>query len=614
MSRPKQRWSGVGAWMGIAVFSAGIVLGGCTTTHYKESADEEVYSLIEEKQPAVPGMVDDYEIETDHVPDLESYPVADEAEEFLGDTGQEEVGAAILSLEDALAIAFRNSRTYQNQKESLYLEALGLTLDRHQYTPRFFGGADATLIGDTRDEQRFSAASQAAQSAPGLVEDIGQLAGTPSEVLSRYSQVVESAGRASGLNEPDTVIVDERRVSGGADVGADMLIRGGASIAADLTSNFLTFLTGDPRTATSSALAATIQQPLLRGAGQRIADEALKQAERDLLYALRDFTRFRQEFAVQIATEYYRVLQSRDTARNNWLGYQSFLQGAERQRALAEAGRLTETDLGRSVQAELSAEDSWTGSVLSYRESLDQFKIQLGLSTDADIVLDDTEMEQLRETGLIQPEIAMQEAVDVALASRLDFYTDRDAVEDAARRVDVAVDGLRPRLDAQLAADVPSNPGDDTWDSLDLRRTTWRAGLNFDPALDRKSERNQFRSALINYERALRNLELAEDNIKLDVRRAFRDLEEAERSYEIRNMGVEVNESRVREQELLAEAGRATTLDQIDAQNDLVSARNSLTAALINHTLSRLSFWRDLGLLHIKEDGQWEEVDHVEQL
>ncbi|MFP4171546.1 MAG: hypothetical protein ACLFV4_01410, partial [Candidatus Hydrogenedentota bacterium] len=462
MSRPKQRWSSVGAWMGIAVFSAGIVLGGCTTTHYKESADEEVYDIIEERRPAVPGMVDDYEIETDRILDLESYPVAEEAEEFLGDTGEEEVGAAILSLEDALAIAFRNSRTYQNQKESLYLEALSLTLDRHQYTPRFFGGADATLIGDTRDEQRFSAASQAAQSAPGLVEDIGQLAGTPSEVLSRYSQVVESAGRASGLQQPDTVIVDEQRVSGSADAGADMLIRGGASIAADLTTNFLRFVTGDPRTATSSALAATIQQPLLRGAGQRIADEALRQAERDLLYALRDFTRFRQEFAVQIATEYYRVLQNRDTARNNWLGYQSFLQGAERQRALAEAGRLTETDLGRSVQAELSAEDSWTGSVLSYRESLDQFKIQLGLTTDADIVLDDTELEQLRETGLIQPEIAMQEAVDVALASRLDFYTDRDAVEDATRRVDVAVDALRPRLDAQLAADVPSNPGDDT--------------------------------------------------------------------------------------------------------------------------------------------------------
>ena len=614
MSEPRQRWSSFSAWMGTAAVSAGIIVGGCTTTHYKESADAEVYALIEEKSPAVPGMTDDYKIETDRIVDLADYPVVEEEEEFLGDTGAEEVGAAILSLEDALAMAFRNSRTYQNQKENLYLQALSLTLDRHQYTPRFFGGADATLIGDTRDEQRFSAASQAAQSAPGLVEDIGQLAGTPSEVLSRYSQVVESGGRAAGLHQPDTVIVDERRVSGGADVGADMLIRGGASIAADLTTNFLRFMTGDPRTATSSALAATIQQPLLRGRGQRVADEALKQAERNMLYALRDFTRFRQEFAVQIAGDYYRVLQSRDTARNNWLGYQSFLQGAERQRALAEAGRLTETDLGRSVQAELSAEDSWTSSVLSYRASLDQFKMQLGLTTDADIVLDDTELEQLRETGLIKPEIGMQDAVDVALASRLDFYTDRDEVEDAARRVDVAVDALQPRLDARLAADVPSNPGDDTWDSLDFRRMTWRAGLNFDPALDRKSERNAFRSALISYERALRSLELAEDNIKLDVRRAFRDLEEAERSYDIREIGVEVNERRVREQELLAEAGRATTLDQIDAQNDLVSARNSLTAALINHTLSRLSFWRDLGLLYIKEDGQWEEVDHVEQI
>ena len=59
---------------------------------------------------------------------------------------------------------------------------------------------------------------------------------------------------------------------------------------------------------------------------------------------------------------------------------------------------------------------------------------------------------------------------------------------------------------------------------------------------------------------------------------------------------------------MLAEAVRATTLDQIDANNDLVAARNSLTAALVDHTLARLSFWRDVGLLHIKQDGQWEEL------
>ena len=62
------------------------------------------------------------------------------------------------------------------------------------------------------------------------------------------------------------------------------------------------------------------------------------------------------------------------------------------------------------------------------------------------------------------------------------------------------------------------------------------------------------------------------------------------------------------EQNLLAELGRAKAQDQVDAQNDLVSSKNQLTQALVAHTISRLVFWNNLGILFIKENGQWEEV------
>ncbi len=604
-------------WPGVGLAASGalvLVVGGCTTTGFKEAADKEVYDIIESASPEVPGMTEDYEIEPERLLDLSDLPIVEEAPEYLGEEGELEVGAGIVSLEKALELAFRNNRSYQNQKEMLYLTALDLTLERHQYRPRFFGRAQTTLTADTRDEFRVSTEGQIVQTAPNLVREVGQLAGTPGDLLSRYARVVESAGLASGVTQPRREVVDERRVTGSAATGADMLVRGGAQVAVDLTSNFLRFITGDPRTQTSSALGAAITQPLLRGAGRRVADEALTQAERNLLYQLRSFTRFRQEFAIDVASAYYRVLQNRDMARNNYLGYEAFLQGAERQRALAEAGRVTETDLGRSVQAELSAEDSWTRSIRAYRESLDQFKILLGLSTDALIVLDDNELDELREHGLIHPDLEADEAASIAMAARLDLYTTVDEVHDAARRVDIATNALQPRADVTLAADVPSEPGDDRWSDLSWRRLEWRAGVDLDLALDRKAQRNAFRRALINYERALRSLELAEDNVKLDVRSAWRNLEQAERSFRIREIGVEVNERRVREQELLAEAGRATTLDQIDAQNDLVAARNTMTAALIDHTLARLALWRDMGLLYIKPDGQWEELSDIEEL
>jgi outer membrane protein TolC len=100
--------------------------------------------------------------------------------------------------------------------------------------------------------------------------------------------------------------------------------------------------------------------------------------------------------------------------------------------------------------------------------------------------------------------------------------------------------------------------------------------------------------------------------VKLAVRDAWRNLYQAKRAYEIAVKGVDLNARRVEEQDLLAELGRATAQNQVDAQNDLTRAENDLTAALVGHTIARLQFWSDMGILFIKENGQWEEVKDAE--
>jgi outer membrane protein TolC len=97
------------------------------------------------------------------------------------------------------------------------------------------------------------------------------------------------------------------------------------------------------------------------------------------------------------------------------------------------------------------------------------------------------------------------------------------------------------------------------------------------------------------------------DEIELQVRDSFRALEQARRTYEISELGVKLSERRVEEQELLAELGRAKAQDQVDAQNDLVNSRNLRTQAIVAHTIARLQFWNNLGILYIKENGQWKE-------
>ena len=101
------------------------------------------------------------------------------------------------------------------------------------------------------------------------------------------------------------------------------------------------------------------------------------------------------------------------------------------------------------------------------------------------------------------------------------------------------------------------------------------------------------------------------DEIELQVRESWRTLEQARRTYQISEIGVKLAERRVEEQELLAELGRAKAQDQVDAQNALVSSMDQRTQALVTHTIARLQFWNNMGILYIKDNGQWEEVQNA---
>src|SRR5438477_9392029 len=127
-----------GSWLLLLV--VGLVLGGCSTQHYRKSADKEAYGAIAQKTPLVKNMDPHFTVEQTNQLSLEGLSVAEEIDAALGPDGEAERGAPIVSLEEALEIAVNHGRIYQNQKEQLYIAALGLTLARHQYAPIFSAG------------------------------------------------------------------------------------------------------------------------------------------------------------------------------------------------------------------------------------------------------------------------------------------------------------------------------------------------------------------------------------------------------------------------------------------------------------------------------------------
>lgn len=551
-----------GACFVIILFACATSWTGCSTQHYERSANREAASLIAEKTPDVANMDPKFEL-TKHEPAvLEDLPVYDTLDTFLGPTGQTELGARVVSLEKAIELATKYNRNYLTQKEDLYLQALSLSLARFQYTPIFGAGAGVA----TTDRQR-------------IAEDT-----------------------ATGVD----VITRERTVNSDAGVGFNWLLRTGGRIATDFTTDFVRFVSNDSGWATSSALGASFTQPLLRGAGYRIAIENLTQAERNLLYQLRDFTRFRKEFTVDIVASYYQVLQNRDRVRNSYRGYNSFKTSVERETARSEEGETPIAELNRLRESLLSTEQGWISAIRNYQLSRDRFKIDLGLSMDISIVLDQNELDNL---SIHHPTITVEQAIKAATLMRLDLETVRDRLVDAQRKINVAADGLQADVDLSLSGNMSSRPGGGV-QLPDPQQRSWTASLGLDLPINRKRERNNYRSALIAFDRAQRQHDLFIDQVKLEIQDGWRNLEQRKREFEISEVRVALSESRSEEEILKQDLGLGLALNLVDAQNDLINSQNQRTSALISHTIARLGFWRDMGILFIKENGQWEELDY----
>jgi len=501
-----------------------------------------------------------------------------------------------LSLVDALQIGARNSADYQSRKEDVFRSALDLDLQRNEFRNIFRAQADSTLSTDTTG-----------------AETVTNLDTSGTTGVSRTLK--------NGIDISSALAIDL----------ANLLTQGGAS---------------------SLGLSAdtTVSIPLLRGAGRHIVTEPLTRAEREVIYQIWNFERYKQTFAVGIAREYFSVLRQMDTATNMQQNYRSAVASARWSRRRGDAGRIREIEVDQAVQRELSARNSWISAQEQLKSRLDSFKNTIGLPTDARIELDPAELKQLQDratkileqimlsqrgetSGTAPPadapvdlvpashedagpfELDESVAINLALENRLDLRAMNGAVYDAQRQVVVKADALRAGLTLGGSANFSDNDDDG---SLHFEGGRYAALLSLDLPIERTAERNAYRKSLMDLERATRSVQTLEDQIKLFIRNELRTLLESRESLKIQVQSVVVAEKRVRSSNLFLEAGRVEIRNLLEAQDSLLSAQNSLTAAVVNYRTAELELQRDLGLLKVNEQGLWqefspEEINHDSQ-
>ncbi len=451
----------------------------------------------------------------------------------------------VLSLAQAVAIGTAHNRDYQTQKELLYTTALDLRLTRHIFETQYFGGFSGGYNADWNDE------------------------------------VVGIEGN----------------------LGFNRLMATGTFISTKISTAWLDVLSGNMEGGMASVLTATVTQPLLRGADRKVVTENLTQAERDTLYQIRLFNRFRKTFVVSIITQYYQVLELYKRTRIVEDNYNTITWLCERVEKLTNAGRLPLLELDRMYQEKLKARDIYVQTVKEYGTLLDLFKITLGVPTTTEIRLDENILETLKAAGMHYPDFDEDEAINTALYQRLDITNSADAVIDAQRKVYVAADALGADLSVVGTTNVASqNQGNRlTMQAADDYNVDFELGLPF----DRVAEQNVYRKGLITLNQQQREYDLAADTIKMEIRQAYRDLKEATERYKLQSEGLSLAKKRFKKTFLLMQYTRASSRRVLDAQNALFDAQNEATDALLDYAIAMLNFYRDTGAIQVLPDGMW---------
>ena len=154
-----------------------------------------------------------------------------------------------------------------------------------------------------------------------------------------------------------------------------------------------------------------------------------------------------------------------------------------------------------------------------------------------------------------------------------------------------------------------SSAGSASLDDAELQpdRGVYSGLLNIDLPLERTAERNAYRASLIALEKAVRAMQELEDSVKLQIRNALRKLKAAREGLMTQLTAVALAWKRVRSTDLFLQAGRAQIRDVLDSREDLLSAQNALTAAIVSYRTAELELQRDMGVLQIDENGLWTE-------
>ena len=236
--------------------------------------------------------------------------------------------------------------------------------------------------------------------------------------------------------------------------------------------------------------------------------------------------------------------------------------------------------------------------------------------------------------GLTPVDIDSDTATQIARCFRLDWMNARAALVDNWRQIEFVADQLESQFDLVLEGNV-GNVGDNPF-RIRYETGQLRGGFRFDSPIVRMAERNQYRDALIRYQRARRSFYLFEDEISRNLRLTLRTIDLNKIQFELgrRNVQTAIEQFEISRLTLDQPAraggggaggaaggagggqggggqgggnalGATAARDLTGAIQTLQRNQDSLLNFWINYEVLRRGLDYDLGTMMLDDSGRW---------
>lgn len=331
----------------------------------------------------------------------------------------------------------------------------------------------------------------------------------------------------------------------------------------------------------------TLSQPIFNGGGS-IA--RIKKAKNEVYSARENLLNIEQDVLLKALTAYMDIVRYQEILKLSQNNKDVLAKHLEVTKERFNLGEVTKTDiaqaeasLARAETDTITSEGNLKSAIASYKHVVGEDPVDIAMPTNPIVI-----------------EASLNDLIELSLQNSPSVRSIEHKLESAKNEVSAQRSYLLPVVD--ISANKTKQQGGGFTGTLDLDTETYKLGVSI-PLYQSGSEYSKVRQAKKSASKVRYDLEETKKAVIEAVVSAYQDFEVAKASIVSNKTAIDASEIALDGTQQEAKVGSRTTLDVLDAEQDLFEAKANFISSQVDEVVSSYTILAHVGRLNAQELG-----------